>query len=63
MLLITLTCFHVIVGNQKAKLVREDTHEAFLFKSHRTIKLVQLIVSLILENKEFTFNRAIKIKL
>ena len=38
MLLFAITCFHVIVGNQKAKFVRQDTHEAFLFKSYRTIK-------------------------
>ena len=32
MLLIAITCFHVIVGKQNAKLVRKNTHNAFLFK-------------------------------
>ena len=62
LLLIAMTCLHVIVGKQNAESVRANTDEAFVFKSYLTIKLIQLIVSLILENKGFTSTREIKIK-
>lgn len=61
MLLIAITCFHAIVGKHKTELVREDIHESSLFNSYRTMYFLRFILTLILENKEFTFTRTINI--